>query len=184
MTSNEDRSSFGQETRHRLVEEFAIAYLNGSMKPDLAERNLNDGRAIEYLMDIRQFEKLNKGEVWSYSNAVGTGYQYRVTYRDKRFSDLDELLGMYSGRVRIEEDEMRMVEQRLYEQILVLIKEGRLPKSFRIQSAKDPRLDKLVADLEELKQVISRIDERVKRLENQVEAKEGSAPPAHSDSVF
>jgi hypothetical protein len=133
-------------------------------------------------MDVPQFEKLNRSEVWSYSNAPGTGYQYRVTYRDKRFSDLDKLLGMYSGRVRVEEDEMPVVEQRLYEQVLVLIKERRLPKNFKIQSAKDPRLDKLVADLDELKQVISRIDERVKRLENQMEAKEGPAPPSPSSS--
>jgi hypothetical protein len=183
LISNEERSSFSQETRHRLVEDFAMAYLNGSVKPDVAERNPTDGRAIEYLMDGPQFGRLNKEEVWSYSNAAGTGYQYRVTYRDKRFSDLDNLLGMYTGRVRVEDDDMPVVEQRLYEQILVLIKEGRLPKNFKIQSPKDPRVDKLVAELEQLKQVMDRIDERVRRLENQSEVKEGSALLTHSDSV-
>jgi hypothetical protein len=169
--------------RHRLVEDFALAYLNGSMKPDLAERNPTDGRAIEYLMDGPQFGRLNKQEVWSYSGAAGTGYQYRVTYRDKRFSDLDDLLGMYSGSVRVEEDDMPVVEQRLYEQVLVLMKEGRLPRNFKIQSAKDPRIDKIVAELEQLKQAMDRIDERVRRLENQLEAKEGPALLTHSDSV-
>ena len=140
MTSREDGSSFGQEARHRLAEDFATAYLNGSMKPDLAERNPTDGRPIEYLMDGPEFGRLNRRDVWSYSNAPGTGYQYRVIYNDKRFSDLEDLLGKYSGRVQIDGDDMPKVEQSLYELILVLIKEGRLPKNFKIQSAKDPRL--------------------------------------------
>lgn len=151
------------------MEDFVIASLNGSMKPDLAERNPTDGRAIEYLMDSPQLGQLNRREIWSYSSAVGTGYQYRVTYKDKRFSDLEDLLGMYSGRVRVEEEEMPKVEQRIYEQVLVLIKEGRLPKNFKIQSAKDPGLDKIVVELEQLRQLMKDVDERVRRLEHQMD---------------
>lgn len=165
------------------MEDFATACLNGSIKPDIAERNPTDGRAIEYLMDGPEFGRLNKKEVWSYSNAAGTGYQYRVTYKDKRFSDLDDLLGMYSGTGRVEEDDMPKVEQRLYEQVLVLIKEGRLPKNFKIQSSKDLRLDKLVVELEQLKQLMNSVDERVRRLEQNTEIKERPALFARSDSV-
>jgi len=153
------------------------------MKPDLAERNPTDGRAIEYLMDGPQFSRLNRREVWSYANAAGTGYQFRVTYNDKRFSDLEDLLGMYSSRVSVDKDDMPRVEQRLYEMVLVLIKEGRLPKNFKIQSAKDPRLDKLAAELEQLRQLVNEIGERVRRLEGQLGVAEGPALLADPDSV-
>jgi hypothetical protein len=166
------------------VEDFAVAYLNGSVKPNLAERNPTDGRIIEYLMDGPQLGRLDKREVWSYSNATGTGYQYRVTYRDKRFSNLDDLLAMYSGRVRVEENDMPAVEQRLYELILVLINEGRLPKNFKIRPAKDPQLDRFLAELEQLGWLLNGIDERVKRLESQMQSEEGYAltPPSNQVS--
>jgi len=153
------------------------------MKPDLAERNPTDGRAIEYLMDGPEFGRLNRRDVWSYSAAPGTGYQYRVTYKDKRFSDLEDLLGKYSGSVRVDGDDMPRVEQSLYELILVLIKEGRLPKSFKIQSAKDPRLDKVIAELEQLRGLLKQVDERVRRLEHQIEIKESTPLLAQSDPL-
>jgi len=153
------------------------------MKPDLAERNPTDGRPIEYLMDGPEFGRLNRRDVWSYSNAPGTGYQYRVIYNDKRFSDLEDLLGKYSGRVRIDGDDMPKVEQNLYELILVLIKEGRLPKNFKIQSAKDPRLDKLAIELEQLRQLMNEVDERVRRLERNMDVKQGTSLLTPPDPV-
>lgn len=183
MTSGEEDSNFGQETKHRLVEDFATAYLNGSMKPNLAERNPTDGHAIEYLMDGPEFGRLNRRDVWSYSNAPGTAYQYRVTYKDKRFSDLEDLLGRYSASARVDGDDMPRVEQNLYELILVLIKEGRLPKNFKIQSARDPRLDKVVVELEQLRQLMKEIDERVRRLEHQIEINDGTPLFAQSNPI-
>ncbi len=153
------------------------------MKPDLAERNPTDRRAIEYLMDGPEFGRLNRRDVWSYSNAPGTGYQYRVTYKDKRFSDLEDLLGKYSGGVGVDRDDMPGVEQNLYELILVLIKEGRLPKGFKIQPTKDPRLDKVIAELEQLRHLLKEVDERVRRLEHQIEVKENAPLLARSDSL-
>lgn len=175
-TNDESDTSFSQDMRHRLVEDFAVAYLNGSMKPNLAEKNPTNGRDIEYLMDGPQFERINRSELWSYSNATGTGYQYRVTYRDKRFSDLDNLLGVYTGRGTIPGDDgNNMVDQRLYELVLLLIKEGRLPKSFKIQSAKDPRLDKIIAMTEQLKVSLDLLDAKVKRIEEQLRIEDNAS---------
>jgi hypothetical protein len=56
-------------------------------------------RDIEDLMDGPQFDRTKKTEVWSYSSAVGTGYQFKVVYKDRRFSQLDSLLGMHSGAI-------------------------------------------------------------------------------------
>ena len=157
------------------MEEFAVAYMNGSLKPNLAEKNPTDDREIQFLMDGPQFGRINRLDIWSYSDAVGTGYQYRVTYRDKRFSDLDTLLSMYIGRSAVEEGDKPMVEQRLYDLVLLLMREGRLPKSFKIQTTKDVRLDKFLAELEQLKSSLEAFDKRIKKIEEQMETGDESA---------
>ena len=160
--------------RHRLVEDFAVAYYNGSVKPNLAEKDPMSGRDAEYLMDGPQFEKIKRSEVWSYSNAIGTGYQVRVTYRDKRFSDLDRLLEAYSGDSTTPEGDQPSAEEKLYRMVLLLIKEGRLPQTFKVQPAKDTRMESLVSTIERLALSMDDLEKRLKRLE------EGQTAPSDS----
>jgi hypothetical protein len=151
--------------RRQLLEAFAVAYYNGSIKPNLAEKNPANGRDAEYLMDGPQFEKIKRSEVWTYSTAVGTGYQYRVIYRDKRFSDLDRLLEMYSAGSNTTETDQPSAEERLYRMVLQLIKEGRLPQTFKVQPAKDSRIEGLVSTVERLTKSMDDLEKRLKRLE-------------------
>jgi hypothetical protein len=163
-------TSFGGETRHRLVEEFAVSFYNGTLKPNLAEKNTMDGREIEYLMDGPQFEKTKRSDVWSYSNAVGTGYQYKVVYKDKRYSDLDRLLEMYSGTVPTPEEDRPLVEEKLYQLILLLIREGRLPKTFKIQPLRSTEDERIASMLEEIGRSLDDLSKRVKKIEEQLDA--------------
>jgi hypothetical protein len=178
-----DGASFGQGMRHRLVEDFAVAYYNGSIKPNLAEKNPMNGRDTEYLMDAPQFEKTKRSDVWTYSNAIGTGYQYRVVYRDKRFSDLDRLLEMYSGDSTAAEGGQPSAEEQLYKMVLLLIKEGRLPQTFKVQPAKDARIESLASTVERLTKSIEDLEKRLKRLEEGQAARLDSALPSESPVV-
>jgi hypothetical protein len=178
MDSESDTASFGAGMRRRILEEFAVSYYNGSIKPNLAERNPNTGRDAEFLMDAPQFGKVKREEVWASSSAVGTGYQFKVVYKDKRFSDLDRLLRMYSGNVSLEENDKAWVEQNLYDLILLLIKEKRLPQSFKIQPAKDPRIDTLVLEVERLTRVIGELEKRVTKVEESGRVPMDIPPPA------
>lgn len=161
--------------RRRLVEDFAVAYYNGSIKPNFAEKNPITGLDAEYLMDGPQFEKIKKSEMWASSSAVGTGYQYRVIYRDKRFSDLERLLEMYSAGVKTVESEQSSVEERLYRIILLMIKEGRLPQNFKVQPARDPRIEGLLSSVEQLTRSMEDMEKRLKTLE---ETQTGRPEPA------
>jgi hypothetical protein len=163
-------SSFGGDARHNMVQEFAVAYYNGVLKPNLAEKNLVTGKEIEFLMDTPQFEKIRRSEMWSFSNAVGTGYQYRVVYKDKRFSDLEPLMQMYSGAVVAPEVDTSEVERRLYELILVLMREGRVPKTFKIQSPRESREERMAAMLDEFGRSLDELGKRVRQLEEQLGA--------------
>jgi len=124
-----------------------------------------NGRDVEYLMDGRQFEKTKRSDVWTYSNAIGTGYQYRVVYRDKRFSDLDRLLEAYSSGSATVESDQPSVEEKLYGLVLLLLKEGRLPQTFKVQPAKDSRIESLVSTVERLTRSVDDLEERLRRLE-------------------
>jgi len=175
--TEEDGRSFGDEMRHRLVEEFAVSYYNGSLKPNLAEKNPINGGDIEYLMDGPEFDRIRRTDVWSYGNAVGTGYQYRVVYKDRRYSDLGKLLEAYLGTGTTAECDRAPMEQRLYEMIMLMIKEGRLPKSFRIPS-RGTQEDKLVAMVEQLERSMDELGRRVKELEEKLDVR--NAPQLQS----
>jgi len=181
--SENEGTSFGGGARHQLVEEFVISFYNGAMRPNLAEHNPMTGRDIEYLMDGPQFERTKRSEIWSFSNAVGTGYQYRVVYKDKRYSDLDSLLDMYSGTVPIAEEDRPHVEERLYQLILLLIKEGRLPKTFKIQSSKGIQDERISAMVEELGRSLDDLGKRVRRLEEQLAAQDGQKIQVDSNAL-
>jgi hypothetical protein len=174
--TEESGTSFSEGMRHRLVEEFAVSYYNGSVKPNLAEKNPINGRDIEYLMDAPEFERIQRADVWSYGNAIGTGYQYRVVYKDKRYSDLERLLAMYLGTVQAAEGERTLVEQRLYEMTLLMLKEGRLPKTFKVQSTREAQEERLVAMVEELGRSMDELGKRVKELEARLASQEANAP--------
>jgi len=186
--TEEGDTSFSEGTRHRLVEDFAVSYYNGSVKPNLAEKNPINGRDIEYLMDGPEFERIQRADVWSYGNATGTGYQYRVVYKDKRYSDLENLLATYSGTVQTTEEDRTLITQRLYEMILLMLKEGRLPKAFRVQSTKEIQEVRLLAVVEELGRSMDELGKRVKVLEARLASQEAAstqvsvAPPAVSNS--
>jgi len=173
--AEEGGTSFSEGMRHRLVEEFAVSYYNGSVKPNLAEMNPINGRDIEYLMDGPQFERIRRADVWSYGNAVGTGYQYRVVYKDKRYSDLEKLIETYSGTAQSAEENRTLAEQRLYEMILLMMKEGRLPKTFRVQSTREAQEERLIAMVEELGRSMEELGQRVKELEARLASQEASA---------
>jgi len=176
--TEEGGMSFSEGMRHRLVEEFVVSYYNGSVKPNLAEKNPVNWRDIEYLMDGPQFERIQRADVWSYGNAVGTGYQYRVVYKDKRYSDLEKLLGAYSGTVQTADEDRVLAEQRLYEMILLMMKEGRLPKTFRVQSTKETQEERLLAMVAELGRSMDELGKRVRELEARLASQEAAATRA------
>jgi hypothetical protein len=161
-------SGFDAFAKHRMVEDFVVAYYNGSVKPNVAEKNPTTGRDVEYLMDGPEFDRIRKAEIWSYSNAVGTGYQYRVVYKDRRFSDLERLMEVYSGTVQSTEEDRKRIEQSLYQTILTLIKEGRLPKSFRLQTTEEAQEQKIFALVEELGKSMEELGRRVRAIEEQL----------------
>ena len=160
--------SFGGETKRRLVEEFVVSYINGALKPNFAEKNPMSGRDVEFLMDGPQLDRTKKAEIWSHSSAVGTGYQYRVVYRDRRFSDLNRLVQLYSGTLPVTEEDRPVVEQKLYELVMLMIKEGRLPKTFQVKPAAEAENAKLTALVEELGRSLDELGKRVRRLEEQL----------------
>jgi di/tripeptidase len=168
--------SFGSAMRRRLIEDFVVLYYNGSLKPNLAEKNPATGRDVEYLMDAPQFDRTKKPEIWSYSNAIGTGYQYRVVYKDRRFSDLERLMEVYSGAVQTAEEDKGLAEQSLYQLILLMIKEGRLPKTFKIQSAQEAQEQRVIAMVEELNKTMEELGKRVRAIEERLSAQTTSQP--------
>jgi len=168
--TEESGTSFGEEMRRRLVDEFVISYYNGSLKPNLAEKNPINGRDVEYLMDAPEFDRIRRSDVWSYGTAVGTGYQYKVVYKDRRYSDLEKLLETHSGTGTAAEEDVAPMEQRLYEMIMLMIREGRLPKSFRIPS-RGAQEEKLLAMVEQLGRSMDELGRRVKELEDKLEAR-------------
>jgi len=181
--AEKEESSFSEAMRRRLVEEFTVSFYNGSVKPNIAEKNPINGRDIEYLMDGPQFEKIRRSDVWSYGNAIGTGYQYRVVYKDRRFSDLEKLLEMCSGNVQTAEGEKQLVEQRLYEMILLMIKESRLPKTFKIQSAREAQEGELLAMVEELRRSMDELGRRLRELEERLATQEKPEEQANPPPV-
>ena len=168
MIEGSDDGNFGGDMKRRLVEEFVVSYINGSLKPNFAEKNPMGGRDVEFLMDGPQFDRTKKTDIWSYSNAIGTGYQYRVVYKDRRFSDLERLVHLYSGTLPVSEEDRPVVEQKLYELVMLMIKEGRLPKTFQVKSAKEVENEKLSALVEELGRSLDELGKRVRRLEEQL----------------
>ena len=173
-------SSFGREMRQRILEDFVVAYYNGSLKPNLAEKDPMTGKDVEFLMDGPQFDKIKKSEIWSHSTAIGSGYQYKVVYKDKRFSGLGQLLGAYTGSLAVAEEDKSAVEQGLYEVVLLLIKEGRLPQSFKIHPVKDARVEKLNDTVERLTQALDTLEKRVKSLEDAYPVQATPADPKPS----
>jgi len=178
-----NESSFGGGMKHHMVEEFAVSYLNGSLKPNLAEKNPMNGNDVEFLMDGFQLDRTRKSDIWSYGNAVGTGYQYKVVYKDRRFSDLDGLVQTYAGTVPSSEEDRALVEQRLYELVMLMLKEGRLPKTFKMQSASEADDQKLVAMVGELGRSLEELGKRVRKLEEQL-ALQNAKPPEEQQTVL
>jgi len=174
-------SSFSEGMRRRLIEDFIVSYYNGSLKPNVAEKDPSTGRDVEFFMDTPQFDKTRKSDVWSFSNAVGTGYQYRVVYRDRRFSDLGHLTDVYSGTSEATEEEKASAEQNLYQLILLMIKEGRVPKTFKVKSAQEVQEQKLIAMVEGLSRSMEELGKKVKALEDKLASQQ--VPPAQGDLV-
>ncbi|MDG6981414.1 MAG: hypothetical protein JRM99_01300 [Nitrososphaerota archaeon] len=177
--------SFGGRMKRRMVEDFVLAYYNGSLKPDVSEKNPTSGRNVEYLMDAPQFDRIRKHEIWSYSNATGTGYQYRVVYKDRRFSDLDRLLEAYSGTTQISDEDREQAEQSLYQLILLMIKEGRLPKTFKLQSMDEAQGQTIASTVEALGRSLEELERRVRAIEEQIASQRAlqGQPPAAPENT-
>jgi hypothetical protein len=77
----------------------------------------------------------------------------------------------------LEENDRAWVEQSLYDLILLLIKEKRLPQSFKIQPAKDPRIDTLISEVERLTHVIEELEKRVIKVEESGRVPMEVSPP-------
>ena len=77
---------------------------------------------------------------------------------------------MYSGTVQAADADKAAAEQRLYETIMLLIKEGRLPKTFSIQT-QGAQVAKLLAMIEQLGRTMDELGRRVRELEEKLEAR-------------
>jgi hypothetical protein len=176
VTEDND-GSFSGSMRRRLLEDFVVSYYNGTLNPNIAEKDPSTGRDVEFLMDAPQFDKIRKSDVWSFSNAVGTGYQYRVVYKDRRFSDLGRLVGVYSGTSETAGEDRASAEQDLYQLILVMIKEGRMPKSFKIRSSQEVQEQKVIAMVEELGRTMEELARKVKAIEEKLATQPASPVP-------
>ena len=168
-------NSFSGSMRRRLLEDFVVSYYNGTLNPNIAEKDPSTGRDVEFLMDAPQFDKIRKSDVWSFSNAVGTGYQYRVVYKDRRFSDLGRLVGVYSGTSEAAGEDRASAEQDLYQLILLMIKEGRIPKSFKIRSSQEVQEQKVIAMVEELGRTMEELGRKVRAIEEKLAAQPASS---------
>ena len=168
-------NSFSGSMRRRLLEDFVVSYYNGTLNPNIAEKDPSTGRDVEFLMDAPQFDKIRKSDVWSFSNAVGTGYQYRVVYKDRRFSDLGRLVGVYSGTSEAAGEDRASAEQDLYQLILLMIKEGRMPKSFKIRSSQEVQEQKVIAMVEELGRTMEELGRKVRAIEEKLAAQPASS---------
>ena len=167
--------SFSGAMRRSLIEDFVVSYFNGTLNPNIAEKDPSTGRDVEYLMDTPQFDKIKKSDVWSFANAVGTGYQYRVVYKDRRFSDLGRLMAIYSGTAEASEEGRAFAEQNLYQVILLLIKEGRVPKTFKIRTSQEVQEQKVIALVEELSRSMEELNGKVRAIEQKLATQQ--APP-------
>jgi len=174
VTEDND-GSFSGSMRRRLLEDFVVSYYNGTLNPNIAEKDPSTGRDVEFLMDAPQFDKIRKSDVWSFSNAVGTGYQYRVVYKDRRFSDLGRLVGVYSGTSEAAGEDRASAEQDLYQLILLMIKEGRMPKSFKIRSSQEVQEQKVIAMVEELGRTMEELGRKVRAIEEKLAAQPASS---------
>jgi hypothetical protein len=176
VTEDND-GSFSESMRRRLLEDFVVSYYNGTLNPNIAEKDPSTGRDVEFLMDAPQFDKIRKSDVWSFSNAVGTGYQYRVVYKDRRFSDMGRLVGVYSGTSETAGEDRTSAEQDLYQLILVMIKEGRMPKSFKIRSSQEVHEQKVIAMVEELGRTMEELARKVRAIEEKLATQPASPVP-------
>ena len=175
--SEGSESSFSEGMRRRLVEDFVVAYCNGSLKPGVGEKDPSTGKDVEFLMDAPQFDKIKKPDLWTFSNAVGTGYHYRVVYRDRRFSDLGHMVGVYSGTTEATEEEKASAERSLYQLILLMVREGRVPKAFKVRSAQEVQEQKLIAMVDDLSRSMDELGKKVRAIEEKLAAQQAAPVP-------
>jgi hypothetical protein len=64
-----------------------------------------------------------------------------------------------------------------------MIKEKRLPQTFKIQPAKDPRIDTLVMEVEKLTRALNEMEKRIGKIEEASQSPMNAGPPAVSQTV-
>ena len=146
------------------MQEFVISCYNRTVVPDLADKNANRVNIGSWRDDNA---KINGNLIWSIGGKDSFDRNF-IVMKDNRFSELDELLDKYSERIDCPEEEKPLIEKKLYSMILLLMKEGRVPKSFQIQPFRDSQIESLTSKIDRIAKLIDNLERRVKGLENLV----------------
>lgn len=164
---------FNDEAKRSLVADFVVQFYNRSIKLDLAEKDLG-GSALSYVMEKEAFRKLKNVEIVSYY--VEEKQRYLSTYspydvfhvikRDPRFLDLEELADKYSNVVKVGPEEKEAVIDKIYETIMVMLREGRMSDNFRLKPYRDAQIEGLTAQIARLTKLIDSLEKRLKGVEN------------------
>lgn len=174
MSKDANRDTyFTEETKHALVEDFAVSYYNRSVDnkkfvPDLAQKSVNEIN-LRTAMSQTTLDKYKDSQIWSYDDYDGayrSTYDYWVTFRDERFSELEDLLDKYTDRIEVPPTEKPLIEKKLYSLIMLLMREGRVPASFQLIPYRSAMMDRLGSGLERATKLIDNLEKRVKNIEN------------------
>ncbi|MDG6950890.1 MAG: hypothetical protein JRN12_03475 [Nitrososphaerota archaeon] len=157
-------SYFNEKTRHSLVQTFAVCYFNREVKPDLAQKG-RTGANAEFSVHYSSLDKYPKETVWSCKLQSYSSYDYYMVLKDERFSELDELLDKYSDRIEVPESEKALIEKKLYSLTLLMMKEDRLPHSFRLEPVHDAEMNNLASKLERTTKLLDNLERRIANIE-------------------
>jgi hypothetical protein len=175
-----DRFDYFNETmRHNLVQEFALAYYTREIIPDLAEKyEFIDGSEYTHNFMTRKDVVEYIASVGGWSRVISSGTltdspnsEWFVKIVDKAYKDLDSLLDKYSD-VDTPPDEKNKAEKELYPMTKRLMKQGRIPKEFKLQPYRDQYLEDLTlkmasmgVKMDALGRKIENLDTRLKIVE-------------------
>ncbi|MDA4124605.1 MAG: hypothetical protein OK438_04040 [Thaumarchaeota archaeon] len=160
---------FNEGQRHSLVQDFSVAYYNRDVIPDVTDKDANN-EDVNFAFSkgengsYKNFYKLRKSEVVSYE--WDSSYsRYEVKLVDERFKELNALLDKYSDADTPSTDKL-LVEKELYRLIRILMKEGRVPKTFKLQPFRDAQMSHLASSLERTTKLLDTLEKRVRGLED------------------
>lgn len=174
MSKDESKDDyFNPAFRHNLVQEFCIAYYNKDFKPDVALKSETSGQDAHWYSDSTIDLEKWKGEpgVISYidnGRVSSAGYRYSVILRDSRFKELDALVEKYFDPDTPSADKLN-TEKELYKLVRILMKDNRIPKSFKMQPFRDAQLESIAMKQERTVRLLDALEKRVASLEDLAE---------------